>query len=144
MQSDIKTYIASPFFNGVQLRVVEQIERMLKENNIRYYSPRSEGVLQNMTPDDKAIHMGEIFKKNVEEMEWATHMIAVIDNYDIGTVWEMGYFFKSGKEIITYSDNYYGINVMLNESIKGHCINMEDIIPTLLGDFKTHKGSDVI
>ena len=47
-------YIAGPFFNEDQVALIEAIEAVLTFNNMEFYSPRSEGVLFHMTPEEKA------------------------------------------------------------------------------------------
>ncbi len=140
----IKVYIAAPFFKQIQLNAVKMIEHKLQKEDIEFYSPRSEGILQDMTPEQKAERMSYIFQQNVRNLNWCTHVIAVIDDYDTGTVWEMGFAYASNKKIVTYSDQYHGINVMLNESIIAHCIKLDHVVPALHGKILTVKGSDVI
>lgn len=142
--TDIKVYIAAPFFKDIQLNAVKMIEFTLKNEGIEFYSPRSEGILQDMTVKQKAERMAYLFQQNIRNLNWCTHVVAVIDNYDTGTVWEMGYAYASNKKIVTYSDNYYGINVMLNESIVVHCIKIRELVPGLHGKIFNAKGSDVI
>jgi len=142
-KSKIRVYIAAPFFNPEQLKVVKDIEDMLDSCGVTYFSPRSEGTLIEMTDEERKVHMGNMFRSNVDHMDWCSHCIAVIDNYDTGTVWEMGYLYATHKKIVTYSANYHGINVMLNESIEGHCVHMMDLYQALHGKFESTKTSDV-
>ena len=139
----LKVYIAAPFFNPEQLEVVQRIEALLKDHDIAYFSPRFDGTLRNMDAKERAKKMGAMFRSNVDHMDWCTHCIAVIDDYDTGTVWEMGYLYATHKSIITYSDNYHGINVMLNEAIDAHCVTYDTLVPGLKGLFKTDKTSEV-
>jgi len=139
----LKIYIAAPFFNEEQLDVVRKIELMLEDKGIEFFSPRSEGTLIKMSKEARAEKMGEMFRSNVDHMDWCTHCIAVIDDYDTGTVWEMGYLYATNKRIVTYSNNYHGINVMLNESIFCHCVVMSDLPYALKGDCKDKKTDEV-
>jgi len=143
MRKNIKVYIAAPFFNADQIRVVKNIEQTLK-NEVKYYSPRSEGIIKNMSDEEKKDRVEYIYKTNVEGIENCTHVVAFIDNYDPGTVWEMGYATALGKKIVTYTDKSYRINVMLNESIYAHCLNLSEIIPAIIGEFKGDKSEEVI
>jgi len=144
MSKDIKVYVAAPFFSDEQIDVVIRIESCLQRSGVVFYTPRSEGVLKDMTPEERADRMKYIFDKNIEMLDWCTHVVAFIDNYDTGTVFEMGYAFSAGKKIVTYTDNYYGINVMLNECIIGHCSSIHNIVPALKGCFTGEKTEDVI
>ena len=137
-------YIAAPFFNEEQVEFVDAIEQCLELNGLEYYSPRSEGVLMNMTPEEKKARMKYIFDKNVEMLDKCDIVLAVIDNYDTGTVWEIGYAYAKGKKIITITDHYYGVNVMINECIVAHCTQLSQIPAAVRGEFKGEKTGDVI
>lgn len=137
-------YIAAPFFNEEQLELVEAIEVCFDFNQIDYYSPRSEGVLMNMTPEEKKARMKYIFDKNVEMMDKADTMVAVIDNYDAGTMFECGYFYSKGKRIITITDNYYGINIMLSAAVAAHCTEVSQLPAAVAGNFTGEAPKNVI
>ena len=139
----LKVYIAAPFFSPEQLYVVKSIESLLEQNGIEYFSPRSDGTLKDMTLDERRAKMGEVFRSNVDHMDWCTHAIAFIDDYDTGTVWEMGYLYATHKKIVSFSDNYYGINVMLNEAIVAHCKEFGALVPALKGKYEGHKTEKV-
>ena len=139
----LKVYIAAPFFNEEQLDVVRKIELLLESNGINFFSPRSEGILKDLNVEQRKLEMGRLFRSNVDHMDWCTHCVAVVDDYDTGTVWEMGYLYATHKKLITFSACYHGINVMLNESIVAHCITYESIIDGLKGIFEDTKTGDV-
>ena len=139
----MKVYIAAPFFNEEQLNKVKGIESLLEDAGVEFFSPRSEGSLGNMTPEERKAKMGDVFQSNVDHMDWCTHMVAVIDDRDTGTIWEMGYGFAMGKGIVTYSACYHGINVMLNESIMYHANELQDIMGGLNGELTSEKTTEV-
>jgi nucleoside 2-deoxyribosyltransferase len=116
----MRIYLASPFFNPEQVAVVERIENLLTELKIDFYSPRKDGVLMNMTPEERKASTKRIFDKNVLEINKSSMILAVIDGKDTGTVWEIGYSAASGIPIITYTDHGYGVNVMLKECVVAH------------------------
>lgn len=132
---DMKVYIAAPFFNEEQLSLVKQIESTLDEAEIEYFSPRLGGVIKDMTEEEKKIHMDGIFESNVEMLQWANCVIAVIDDYDAGTMWEMGYFYHKGlmnieeeSPIITMTNKKYGLNIMLRNSVDAHLYGIDDLL----------------
>ncbi len=144
MSRDKRIYIAAPFFNDKQVKVVKAIEQELFRNKKTiYFSPRNEGILKDMTPEGRDKRMKFIFDRNVEHIGWCDFVVAVIDDYDTGTVWEMGLAFGIGKKIITYCANYHGINVMLNESIVSHCNSIHEITSAINGEFTGVKPEDV-
>ena len=124
-------YIASPFFNKEQVSFVESIEKALNAASIAHYSPRSEGILLNQTEEEKQKNKRHIYKININMISACSKVLAVIDDRDIGTIWEMGY--ATGKEIpvITISNSSYCLNVMLAESVQAHTIRIEDAIKAI-------------
>ena len=140
---DLRVYIAAPFFNEDQIKTVQEIEDLLGNNFIEYFSPRSEGTLKQMNNEDRRNKMGEVFESNISHMDWCTHAITVIDGYDKGVLFEMGYLYATKKKIISYTNNYQGINVMLNEAIESHCESVICILEALRSGAKTIKTGDV-
>lgn len=138
-----KVYIAGPFFNDEQVKLITAIETLFNSMEIKYFSPRSFGVLGEMDQDLRAKMTRDIYRKNIEEIDACDVMLAVIDDRDVGTIFEIGYAaalrklyteeFGEMRFIITISNKGYGMNVMLRESIDAHlhglshlreCINL--------------------
>lgn len=117
----IKVYLAAPFFNPEQLAVVEAIENLAaKHEEVELYSPRKDGVLLGMSAEERREMGPKIFRTNCAKIDWADLMIAVIDNFDTGVVWEMGYGYALGIEIATFTNHDYGLNIMLKGCSKVH------------------------
>lgn len=112
-----KVYIAAPFFNREQLTRVSNIETILAREGIAFFSPRSLGVLKDLSPAERDEASSIIFNKNVEMLDWCDIVIAVIDDKDTGTIWEMGYGKGKGKKIIAFT-SYPSkpVNLMLARS----------------------------
>lgn len=137
-------YIGAPFFTPKQLKLVQDIENVLKRNRILYYSPRSEGVLINLTEKERAKEKQRIYKTNIDNIDDCSMMIAVIDDRDIGTIWEMGYATSAGKPIISLSNQDYGLNVMLAESVQAHVKNLEEMLLAIYDpSYKGHLQTGV-
>ncbi len=111
---------------------VKEIENALEIAKLDYFSPRSEGVLIKMSPEEKEIRMKQIFKSNVRNIKDTDVIIAVIDNYDTGTVWEMGFSYGVDVPIFTISNNDYGLNVMVGQSVEIHNTKINNLIINLL------------
>jgi len=124
----MKVYIASPFFDDEQLELVKLIENMLTVNKIDFFSPRSEGILNDMSIEEKEKSLKKIFQSNVDNIDNCTMVIAVIDDWDTGTVWELGYAYGKEKPIFTFSNHDYGLNVMVRQSVLVHNTNINDLI----------------
>lgn len=126
---ETRVYIAAPFFNQEQLLAVNEIENILDKYGIEYFSPRLDGVLTEMSKTEKSERMKGIFLGNIAELNRCNLMIAVIDNYDTGTVFELGFFFGKKKEepIITVSNRDFDLNVMLKFSVSCHLKKIESL-----------------
>lgn len=120
-------YLASPFFKDSQIQREEAVKKVLRENDYRVYSPKENGVL---TPDATDIVRTKIFKENCEAIQKSRRILAITDEKDIGTIWEAGYAYGIGKEIVYYAetlgDNPF--NVMLGKSGIGIFTNYNDLV----------------
>ena len=132
---DAHIYLAAPFFKKDQLEKVEQIESALSETMVSFYSPRSEGVIQTFSKEEKEARANYIYQRNIEEMDRANIMIALIDDFDTGTVFEMGYFHATRLPVISVSGEGHGMNIMLRNSVSAHCPRISDLV-NLLGHVK--------
>jgi nucleoside 2-deoxyribosyltransferase len=121
-------YIAAPFFTPQQLATVMKIESMIDDvEKIDFYSPRMDGVLQDMTPELRAASYASVYQKNVDMIETCDAVLAVLDEKDTGTIWEMGYARgHHGHRNMTFgiysftSSPQTKSNVMLAQSTDGH------------------------
>lgn len=127
----MNAYIAAPFFNEAQLKFVVSIESYLHENEIKFFSPRSEGILMNMSKEEKEKALKNIFDSNIEHMDKCDFMIAVIDDWDTGTVFEIGYAFGQKIPVFTISNYNYGLNVMIREAVTVHNKNVQNLIANI-------------
>ena len=133
-------YIASPFFTPEQLKIVQEIESDLVLHNINFYSPRCEGIIKDMTPEEKQARAAYIYRMNVEHIHLCNSMIAMTDNFDPGTIFEIGYAAALGKKIVTVSPAGYGANVMLVHCAT-HVKSIRDGVRCLAG--KTFQCANV-
>ena len=131
-------YIAAPFFTKKQVDFVESIEQALATCGEEYYSPRSDGVLMKQTEEERQANKKKIYDKNVAKICESDFMVAVIDDRDIGTIWEMGYAKAMNIPTVTISNESYGLNVMLAESVQAHVLHLDDMIRAI--DDPSYKG----
>jgi nucleoside 2-deoxyribosyltransferase len=130
----MRVYIAAPFFNEQQIKIVEAVEIALESRDINYYSPRSEGSLSDMTREQQEQARRYIFETNVNNMNICTHMLACVEYKDTGTIWEMGFMFAQGKPIVMLSSDLSKINVMLAESALGIAQSPAHAADILMGE----------
>jgi len=129
-----KVYIAAPFFNPAQLAAVESIEQLCGTiNGLQYYSPRSDGVLMEMTPEERKASMQRIFDTNVNRMNECDGMIAILDEKDTGTTWELGYAYMRSRttspryRVMGYTSTPdVTINVMLAKGMHSHAVGLQE------------------
>jgi len=125
-------YLASPFFNTKQLDFIERIENELDGAGIKYFSPRSEGVLIDMTEEERKAKMIDIFQSNIRHMREASFMVANIDDFDTGTMFEIGFFYALGKPVFTITDNDFGLNIMIRQASTRHNTDLDHLITNIL------------
>ena len=118
----IKVYIAAPFFSKEQLEAVDEIESQLFLGGINYYSPRKDGILNDMTDEQRKQKQSFIFNSNISGMDSCTHILANISKYngarDSGTIFEVGYFSAQKKPIILFCNDIKEMSVMISESAR--------------------------
>lgn len=135
----MKVYIAAPFFNERQLEIVRAVENQLALNCIDCFSPRSQGKsLKDMTKEETLVARTEVYSENIKHMEECTHMVACVEEKDTGTSFEIGYYAKSNKPIILFSEKIDRVNVMLAEAAFAVCENIDLLKPAIDGEYTFH------
>ena len=138
-------YLASPFFKDSQIQREEAVKNALRNEGYTVYSPRENGIL---TPDATDEVRTKIFKENCEAIQKSHRILAITDEKDIGTIWEAGYAYGIGKEVVYYAETLGNnpFNVMLGKSGIGIFTNHNDLIEaakTGLFNNKNEKGLNV-
>lgn len=138
-------YLASPFFKDSQIRREDEVKNILRYNGYTVYSPKENGVL---TPDATDEVRTKTFKENCEAIQKSHRILAITDEKDIGTIWEAGYAYGIGKEVVYYAETLGNnpFNVMLGKSGIGIFTNHNDLIEAAkTGSFnnKNEKGLNV-
>lgn len=134
-------YLASPFFKDSQIQREEDVKNVLRINDYTVYSPRENGVL---TPDATDEVRTKIFKENCEAIQKSHRILAITDEKDIGTIWEAGYAYGIGKEVIYYAetlgDNPF--NVMLGKSGIGIFTKYNDLVEAAESNMFDNKNGE--
>ena len=138
-------YLASPFFKDSQIQREEAVKIALRVHGYRVYSPKENGVL---TPDATDEVRTKIFKENCEAIQKSHRILAITDEKDIGTIWEAGYAYGIGKEIVYYAETLCNnpFNVMLGKSGIGIFTNCSDLTNAAYSGMffnKNEKGLNV-
>ncbi len=107
----VHIYLAAPFFNDIQRSLCDFIEGFETDDQ-PIYSPRKDGGV--LRPDSTNSERLEVFTGNTTAMSSARWVLAVIDDFDTGVLWEMGYAHARVIPTLGYSDvEDRGLNVML-------------------------------
>lgn len=95
-----RVYIASPFFNEKEIERVNQVEDILKEKGLTFFSPMR-NQYEHLEAGSRHWSI-EIFKNDVKFIDWCECVVAIYDgNYsDSGTAWELGYAYGTNKPVI--------------------------------------------
>ncbi len=125
----MKVYLASGFFNEKQKALVTAIENLAEEAGVDLYSPRRDGagILTEMTQAERDEAAKTIFAENCFAIATCDMMIAVIDDRDVGVVWEMGYAYGMHVKIVSFTNENFGMNVMMKGSIVSHLKGLEEL-----------------
>lgn len=135
-------YIAAPFFTPAQVETVKLVEKTITDCGCVFYSPRLDGVLKDMLPEERKAKSTEVFKLNVRHIIQADGMLCILDDKDTGTTWESGFAYyhrrynlgKHSYRIFAYTSGERELNVMLAKSFDGHAQGV-DALKALLGAY---------
>lgn len=125
-------YIAAPFFSPKQKAIIDDVEKLIYESGLRYYSPRADGILQSMTKEERIAQAPKIFKTNCVHVANADGLLALLDEPDTGTHWEMGFAYAIRRynlqshhfRVFAYTTERPTLNVMLQQSVDAHACGL--------------------
>lgn len=116
-----RAYIAAPLFSEAERDYNRKIADLLAKYAISAYLPQEAGD----TSDTRSLlNQKEIFETNIQALEAADLIIAVLDGADAdsGTAYEIGYAYAKGKRIISIRTDFRcvglheSVNLMLEQS----------------------------
>lgn len=151
--SNILVYIASPLFTPPQNAMLDELESLLTELEIPFFSPRQDGGdLSKMSPEERSAAARRIFKSNIDHLDKCNVYLINIDDRDTGTAFEFGYGYAKQQEawleqgvfgekdahllgldklLVTFSSSGYGLNIMLNDASEAHFPQRPDMFAAL-------------
>lgn len=138
-------YLAGPFFKKEQLSVQDKIEELCEKYERKFFSPR---VHITLKPDSSFKDRKEAFDKNLKYINKCDIMLARVDDYDPGTIWECGYSYNLWRlhykpKIVFYTvvENRK-LNVMLERASIGFLKGWDKIEEFLKGKNYGHDSPD--
>lgn len=123
-----KIYLASPFFNDVELERVDKVKEILDSKGLEVFSPKEH--------QHKDLEFGTdawrcaTFSNDVKHIDWCDCVVAIIcnGNYDdSGTAWELGYAYANGKPVILVNLTGETINLMIADSLHALVTSYEEL-----------------
>jgi hypothetical protein len=133
----IKAYLASPWFTPQQMIIMNKVRDVITSfEGIKLFSPYYDGIVLDKNNDSPEMRQ-KVFDIDIGTIAFSDLVIAIIDDFDPGTIFEMGaagiicWMFDKGMieynihirnipRIIAYSDvSGRGLNVMLQQSVWG-------------------------
>lgn len=113
-----KIYLASGWFNSRQMETMDLVRDLLSELGFVVYAPYYDGLV--LSKESTEQERKNIFMENLRAIRNSDMMIAVVDDFETGTVWEMGYAYgalKQDQSVVLFSAvPGRGLNVMLQQS----------------------------
>lgn len=101
-----QVYLAGPFFDLMQIWMVEQAQANLKDLGLKVFSPYHDVGLGSA--DD-------VVGKDLEAIVDSDIVFAIADGLDAGTVYEIGYARALGKPVVVYSERQSTENLKMME-----------------------------
>lgn len=125
----MKAYIASPFFDDVQLREVQEVESEMDRMGVDAFSPRlsvaskmySDALRSKMDPDSAEMKRIKkyIFIDDVDKINDVDMFLVNLNNFDSGTLWELGYHlthnFNAEAKIIPFGTNHEKLGEIISK-----------------------------
>ncbi|MEO5366714.1 MAG: nucleoside 2-deoxyribosyltransferase [Magnetococcus sp. WYHC-3] len=108
-------YFAAPWFTPEQMDIHSRVHDVLKASRHRIFSPKHE---MEVSHDAPASVRRRAFVQNLVQIQNSDFILAVTDYKDVGTIFECGYAFRSGRPILYYAETLGDrpFNLMLAES----------------------------
>lgn len=120
-------YVAGPFFNDEQKAKMDKVIALCKQIGYIVADPRKLGpVIVDTAPQKKTPEFfKKIFDGNINGMDESRFILACLDDKDIGTSFELGFMYSSGKPIVSFSFGEGKTNVMLGQAVDFHATSLE-------------------
>lgn len=148
---NVKIYAAGPFFSKEQLATMETVEAVLEQfDDVEIFKPRDGAAAAKKLnkdigagKDPSAQTRHDVFRDNVDNIVDADLIVCVTDGRDTGTTFEMGAAYAWGVPIITFTNEGFGLNLMLAEAVLAHCQGsdqLRDAVDMFLARYRAESG----
>lgn len=130
-------YLAGPDFALNQITVFDEIAKSLEFHNFRVIRPIKENGL--ISDDTNRLEITSIINKDMDDLNNANIMIAIVPYDDSGTYAEIGYFYAMGKKVILFDPKNIVKNYFVLKCVYKKVIDINQlltIIFSILGEKK--------
>jgi len=118
-------YLAAGFFTEEQLTVCKAVEDLFEESPWRLHSPRQVLTLEK---DASAVKRSDVFSGNLNALRGSAFVLARIDDFDPGVLWEMGWAYHAGVPVVAFTTHAArGLNVMLQCAVEGFVQGLHNV-----------------
>jgi nucleoside 2-deoxyribosyltransferase len=121
-----RVYLASPFFNDVEIENLSKAEKILREKGLYVFSPREHEVREGNV-GNPAWSLAT-FTNDIRGIDSCEYVVALYyGNYsDSGTAWEIGYAFATNKPVIVvhFGDSS---NLMIHEGCHSNLMSLQEL-----------------
>ena len=100
-----RIYLASPFFTSAQIELRDMVRSIAMELGFDVFSPGHDNLMTDNSTQDELIRG---FKRNVSEIENCDIMVAIGNDYDTGTMIEIGYAYAKKVPVIYFNSSNDG------------------------------------
>ena len=134
-------YLAGPFFTDQQKATMDRVKALCEKVGFIVADPRQLGPVIVDTPDKKKTpeFFKKIFDGNIDGMDESRFILACLEDKDIGTSFELGFMYCSGKPIISFNFGEGKTNVMLGQAVDFHASTFEALEEFLETNIKNYK-----
>lgn len=134
IRNNFKIYIAAPDFSSIDTRAIDNLSECLKYHNFKPFRPIKENgeISESMLAKDKR----KIVRKDLNHLDSASIVIAVLLYNDPGTICEVGYAYSKGIPVLLY-DPY---SLAKNEMFKLMCKDISDDLEIIITNSFSYLG----
>ena len=99
MVKQLKVYLAGPLFTKHELQARREEAKLLRDLGFEVYNPLEQN-------DEIGFDLDRLYQKDIEAMNDCDFCVLCIDNYDSGTMVELGWLTAKGKPVYSVWSNW--------------------------------------
>lgn len=133
----MKIYVAGGWFTPEQEKALTIVEDVVKQTNSNHFMPR------HMNLGTEGVDWQKVFDSNIAHLDDCDIVVASTEGKDMGTLWECGYAYGKGKEIVYFTNGIPKPNLMLGFSgiicsteEELHMYLVNGLLPEEIGDYE--------